>query len=348
MSVLSHSACSKFQMCGQSYYYHYIERLRPTTTSAALMFGSVLDEALNVLLTKSNDNADAAFIKAFTNQTMNGEMVHLPNCPNLVYAEADFDVELIKEDVSKDLERYNIIKGEKKKQGFLNLPVEDRAFFNELNWLSLKAKGLLMIDAYKRKVLPLIEEVLAVQKKVSLDNNDGDSIVGYVDLVARIKGHGVVILDNKTSASEYEEDSVLTSPQLALYTHILEEEYKTRKAGYIVMRKNIIKNRKKTCSVCGHDGSGKSHKTCNNEAAGKRCGAKWNETIDPDVNIQFIVDEIPHKTEEIVMQNYDEINKAIKAGHFSRNFNTCRNVYGGPCPYINKCYRDNEKGLTHV
>lgn len=360
---LSHSQVSRYQLCAQAYKYHYLDKIRPTTQSAALCFGTALDDALNVLLTEKDKSPEEKFLAVFRFQKINNVDTYLPSSVDLVYADADYDEELlsnedkeyiidqinkgnIKYNVTGSLEdTYNNLRKKKKEIGFLNLSFDEKVFYNNMNWLSLKNKGLLMLAAYRKKVLHKIKKVHAVQKYVALENGEGDKIIGYVDLIADIEGHGNVILDHKTSSMEYEEDSVLTSPQLSLYTHILEQEFNTRKAGYVVLRKTIIKNRKKKCSKCNHDGSGGRHKTCDNVIEGKRCGGEWIETIDPDINIQFIVDEIPPITEEIVIKNYDEVNSAIKAKVFPRNFNSCHNTYGGPCPYVNLCFRNSMKDL---
>lgn len=357
---LSHSQVSRYSLCGQAFKYHYVDRIRPTTQSAALCFGTALDDALNVLVTNSG-NPEQKFIDSFTKQHVNGSVTYLPTCIDLVYAESDYDAELITDEdkdvidaameggtISKVLNpftHYDELRKKKKENGFANLKTDEKCFYNYLNWLSLMRKGLLMLQAYRKKVLAKIQKVHAVQKYVELENETGDKIIGYVDMVADLEGHGTVIIDHKTSAMEYDEDAVLISPQLSLYMHILEQEYNTRKAGYIVLRKSVIKNRKKTCSVCGHDGTGGRHKTCDKEVAGKRCGGEWTEAIDPDINIQIIIDEIPTLTEKVVIENYDETNKAIKSGVYPRNFSSCSNTYGGDCPYKALCFKGSMKNL---
>jgi hypothetical protein len=363
MSRLSHSALGRYMQCGHSYKLHYIDKIRPTVTHAALLFGSAMDSALNVLLTKPKESAEEAFEKAFISTMVNDKESYLPTDETLVYANADFDSDLLtqedynfvaessKEFVTQhpnQLEVYKELEAKKKDTGLGSFTSMEKVFFNLMNWVSLRRKGFLMLKAYREKVLPKLERVISVQEHISLDNGSGDTIMGYVDLIAEVKGHGVVILDNKTSSMEYDEDAVLTSPQLGLYTHMLEDKYNTRKAGYIVMRKSVIKNRKKVCSVCGHNGTGGRHKTCDNIIAGKRCNSEWNETIDPDINIQILINEIPHQTEKLVMENADGINEAIKAGHFNRNLNSCTNWYGGKCPHFNLCYHNKMDGLANM
>lgn len=359
-SVISHSKVSKYLLCPQAYAYHYIDKIRPTGTTGALLFGSALDNALNLVL-KKESGAEVMFEKSFTNVKINDKETYLPTSIEVVYANADFDSDLlteedysfIKDQVQKGsisergdiLEGYKDLSNQKKDCGFDSFDDEEKAFFNLMNWLSMRRKGYLMLDAYRRKVMPKIEKVHAIQEYIELTNEAGDKVIGYVDLVADIKGMGTVILDNKTSAREYASDSVLTSPQLSLYMHALEEKYSTRKAGYIVMMKTIMKNRKKVCKSCGFDGSGSRHKSCNNEIDGKRCGGDWEETIKPDCYIDIITDDIPKKTEELVMENIDQVNENIKCGRFYKNLNSCTNFFGGNCPYLSLCYRGQMSGL---
>ena len=124
-----------------------------------------------------------------------------------------------------------------------------------------------------------------------------------------------------------------------------QHKYKTKKAGFIVLSKNIIKNKTKTCIKCSFDGTGGKHKTCSNEINGKRCNGEWSETFSPEANVQFIIDEIPQQTEDLVLDNIDDINVAIKTNHFTRNLQSCNSNFG-PCDYIGYCYRGSMHGLV--
>jgi len=197
-----------------------------------------------------------------------------------------------------------------------------------------------MIETVRKEILPNIIEVLGTQEYTSLVNEDGDEVVAYADLVCRYKGYDEpIVLDWKTSSREYEESAVLTSPQLTLYVHSLFEKYKTRKAGFIVINKRLIKNKTKYCEKCSKDGTGQRHKTCDNVINEERCNGKWIEKINPKAFIQVIIDTIPVQTENIVLQNYDDINAAIKTGIYTRNLQSCIRPFG-KCQFFDICYKD--------
>lgn len=362
---LSHSQVSKFQQCGKAYEYWYIKKIRPTKLKAALLFGTALDKAIGALLDKnSKSTPQEVFDYAWRFQDVNGVQQYIPTNTDIVYSKNDFDKDLISQsDLSTfDVKLADILVAVSKKDevGLDKLDIESRKLVNIGSWVCLKKKGHYMITAFQEKVMPKLKKIHSTQEYINLENGDGDSVIGYIDLVADVDGFdSPVVLDLKTSAMEYDEDAVLTSPQLSLYVHAVSEKYETRKAGFIVLNKHLIKNKVKTCISCGHVSEGRA-KTCDRESIEQvetkkgltekavRCNGEWNETVNPEVYVQFIVDEIPRQTEDLVLQNIDDINTSIKTGHFTRNLSICTNVYGGPCEYMNLCYRGKMDGLVEA
>lgn len=350
--------------CPKKYDYHYNQRLRPKISSAALLFGTAVDTAIQcVLKNEAGKDPNSVFTYCWSFAEINGEKTYLPDCIDIAYSNSDADKDLISIEHREKLlmtygpeweEKISAVIRRKDAVGFKYLSLDEKKLFNFYNWTCLHAKGLLMIEAVKKKILPKIEKVLSVQEYVNLQNDNGDEVVGYVDLVCKFENiDKPVIFDFKTSSIDYEKDSVLTSPQLTLYVHSLSDKYEnTRNAGFIVLHKRVIKNKKKVCASCGYDGSGQRHKTCNNlvdndvQGDGKyeRCDGIWTETIDPEIKIQIITDEIPVQTENVVLENMDMINECIKNGVFIRNFDSCQKPWG-PCPYIKKCFHNSDEDL---
>lgn len=361
---LSHSAVGKFMQCGKAYDFHYNKKIRSTTTSGALLFGSALDAAINVLFEGLGiEKARAKLGSMWKSARVGSTTQLLPFNEKIVYAAADFDEELLNQD-DKALFEYNaehrqlnkniteFVKEtieKKAANGWDNLKSDERQLYNYANWLSMGRKGQLMLQAYNDTIMPRIKKVLTYQRKISLNNEEGDSVTGYIDLVCEWEDGSIIVFDNKTSAREYDKDAVLTSGQLALYVYSVFEEFKTRKAGFIVMRKNISKNREKMCTQCSYQAEkGARAKSCTNLLEGKRCGGEWLETVSPEATIQVLIDEMPQRTEDLVLENFADITHLIKQEVYPRNLQSCNNVFGQPCTYKKLCYEGKMEGLEET
>jgi hypothetical protein len=354
---LSYSKVRTYTECPKKYYFHYVEKLREKTKSGALLFGTAFDKAVEAVLKDRNANEYEVFDRYWEAQDINGVVENLYGNPKVVYAKADFDAEILDHHDIMALEKHATdLFGEftaesmnvaaiyadslSRKENRASTP-EDLRFMSMCNWRSMKRKGHLMLKANREKVLHKIKEVLSVQPTLILENGD-DSFVGYADLDCIWEDGQPTIIDYKTSAIEYARDSAATSPQLASYAFA--KGY--TRAGFVVFRKQIMKNRKKVCSVCDFEGTGGKHKTCANEVTKHadggetkvRCGGAWIESIEPEVNVQIIVDTISPQVEKIVIDNYQDVATMIKVGVYPRNFNSCNQGYG-PCPYKRYCYK---------
>lgn len=361
-----------YQTCPEKWRLHYREKLRDRFTSAALLFGSAIDAVCNRILQDLQAGPSVydftfhtynnVFMLNWRNGFINKAKVDLYENENLVYAESDFDEELLQPNdfktlssflhnngigcmPDKVLDFYKEMSVRKKTEGFANLPVEVRKFINYTNWLCMYYKGILMLEAYKTEIIPKIKKVLAVQKEIKLENEDGDSIIGYIDAILEWEDGSIVVFDHKTAAREYDDDAVLSSPQLALYINATRAEYKVDKAGFIVFRKGIKKNRIKKCVKCGNEGKSRA-KTCDNEVNGTRCKGEWTERIDPKAEINVLIDKMPERAEEIVLENYIDINNAINSENFPRNLGACNNPF--PCQFRDLCWRNDKSKLIKV
>lgn len=363
MNKLSHSSVRLFTECPRKFFYHYVQRLRGKNIHGALLYGSSIDLALNHLLETKDLNASIKiFDKSFNNQFINNVPTYLPLATNVVYSVKDFDADLLKEE---DHDYYRKVqlelgyKGEsqaeelkklvelKKQVGFGKFTKEQKQIYNLINWLSLRRKGHVMLQSYAIKVLPRIKKVIAVQKKSELLNDQGDSVVYIIDLIVEWEDGKIYLMDNKTSSIDYEDDSAMKSQQLVLYYHAEKEENKLDGVGFIVLNKNILKNRVKICSKCGFDGSSTRHKTCNNEIEENRCGGEWKETISPECFIKVIINKVPPATEDLVLETFDGANTAIKTGNFPPNLNACGNS-NFLCTYYRKCHYGDDEDLVYL
>ena len=366
MARLSFSQISKYGQCPRSYKLYYVDKLRERSATAFLAFGSAMDDALNSILRDLQKNKKvtvdykAAFDECWQTVEVNKKKHPLMDCTLIGYAKVDFVEDLLQPDDIRflraklaeygveEMESYTILKNqleeERSRRATVRFPEERHKALNLLNWLSLRRKAHLMLEAYVRDIVPTIQSVTAIQKQVELKSDCGSSLIGYVDAVIRFKGDNEdTVVDNKTSSSPYSEDQVKNSQQLSLYTYALG----LKKAAYAVMQKNIRMNREKVCGVCSFESTG-THKTCNNTIDGKRCGGIWNETVKPQAVTQLIIDSIEEQTQHVVIDNIAEVNDAIAAKVFPKNLSACKNIYGNPCPYINACWKNQTDYLEKV
>jgi len=289
---LSYSASEKYQMSPMSYYLHYILRLRPEKIGSALVFGSAVDVGINTLLENKMNNENKlpheAFLKLWTKASINGIETDLRYTDLIKYSKSDYDENILTEQDKEAIE------------GGLNK-----------SWVSLHRKGILMMEAYEKQVLPHIKEVLAVQKYVQLSNSHGDKFIGWIDFVCKWEDDKIYIVDNKTTSIKYKEDSVKTSPQLATYFEGVKKEIKADGAMYIAVPK------------------------------------KFRKRKEPLIPIDIIKDKIPEELIESTFDRYDDTLHGIKMGEF--HCTGCeKNVFG--CPYKGYCESNGEDttGLIYV
>lgn len=360
-NVLSHSKIKLFNECGRKYDLHYNKKIRPTTRSSALCFGTAFDKAIEAVLNNSGLDEKNVFDTWWKYQKFNNEQVDLSDSILMVYYLSDFDIDLLnKDDVvfieSKAVELLNesyilydrdwvltfnnCLKDKKNKTWTL----QQNIFYNICVWLSMRRKGHIMLDAHRAKILPRIKRVLGTQKEITLNNGDeGDTLVGSADALIEWEDGRTVVIDYKTSSVKYEDDSVITSPQLIIYSHSLQ----TPDAGFFVFRKKIIKNIEILCTVCGYNASGTRYKKCPNEPRqiDGRCNGELKHTLigfDCDVNV--IIDTITDEYVDSILDGVATTNENIKKEEFEPNFKSCQTVYG-PCVYFDLCHKNSMDGL---
>ncbi len=375
---LSHSSKNKYLQCGHSYKLHYIDKLRPVSLSSALVFGSAMDQALNLMLLKKDEPgvlelAINEFNRNFEQgNNSNYELVDLPLNPNLEYSKWDFDSDLLEKADWRELFKYDdkffetkteVAELIEKGADWIDIPEDKRMVLNYASWLCLQRKAHLLLKGYQEAILPQIKEVIEVQKDIKLEDEDGNTFTGVIDFIARLADGRLAIIDNKTSSQEYAEDSVKGSEQLATYQQIMnifnadpEHPWKhgeIEACGYAVMSKKLDKDITKTCQECSHVSQGK-HKMCDNlvpsAKTGKpvRCNGKWDVVKKFAVKTQFIIGTISDEYAQTVLENAVTVKSCIELGLFPKNYSACDNMFGRKCPYFNKCHGGSDKGLVQT
>jgi hypothetical protein len=279
---VSNSKKDKYLNCPHSYHLHYNLKLREAEERSALKFGGVFDEALNDLLVNRNLNQAK---KIFDDQWIKFKKAKLK------YSKADLDIGFMDQEDKTKLEN----KSE-----------------NIIGWTSMATKAHMMLEQYNIQILPKIKKVIKVQNYVSIKNELGDALIGYVDFIAEWEDGRTILFDNKTTSVKYKPDSVRTSEQLATYEEaVIEEGIPIDACGYITISKKIRKVK------------------------------------EPKVVIDVIIDEIPEELHDKTFEQYEKVLNGIKAGVFEKNWDGCMTKFG-KCPYYDYCRNGSLDGLKYT
>lgn len=342
---LPHSARQKYDTCPRMYYLHYRERLRPTELSSTLLFGIAIDTAAEEYLkTRNRELCRQKFRDMWNEQEQDGKTIEISSSLDVKYANADLDIELIPQSYHESLIKDTPFKT-------LSDLVKDGTQTERIagaNWYSLFYKGALMLKGFMDWVDENVEEILGTQVAIELEDDEGNKVPGLADFVMKVKGYdNPILVDLKTSARYYERGSVKESEQLALYFFYLKQAKfpDMERAAYLVLNKQIKKNRKKTCLKCGTVTNGRE-KTCAVGEKKNRCKGDFHVDISPEAVVQYIHDEIPEGFIQDTINKFNISVEGIKAERFEPCWDVCDNYYGRKCPFYNYCHGGSMEGLV--
>lgn len=217
---ISNSALDTYQLCPKRYYFQYVKRLKADVTKTPLLFGTAMDAALNYILESIRDK------KKWSEHIALNHFQHI-----MSQWKGQNRLDFFKSEVPDEL-KDNID--------------PDNPEHQKAVWNNLLKRGTQLLDTYIKEILPLIDEVLHVQHKFEVKNEDDDSFTGVVDFIAKLKDGRIVLFDNKTASSKYKKRAVIESQQLSFY---IEQFPEINLAGYIVLLKDPSKEKGTTHQI---------------------------------------------------------------------------------------------------
>lgn len=334
---ISHSSKETYIQCSEKWRLHYQEKLRSPILGSPLILGKSFDEALNCLLLRLKNPSDYTeedieLIKQDPYEVLDRELMYtehnrketyVPTYEYLKYFSKDYDESML------EPEDLMIINSKGDELGFDELEIVDctdfiqscrneirskkaldsnaQVLYNLINWCSSRRKLRYLLEMYERDVLPQIEEVFSVQKKVELTAGE-HNLIGYIDFVASFKDEPGVkyVCDNKLSSKAYPDDAIDDAVQLATYC----EHEELKKAAFVVTEKGLRKR-------------------------------------DPKHRIQIIKGEISEELFEKTFDQFGEVVYNIEQGIFEKtgmdgSKQECFH-FGQRCPYYNTCRGEPDK-----
>lgn len=266
--TLSYSRVDTYLSCGQKYKLQYIDYIIPSHIPSPFILGGSIDDATShILFDKAKGDLYVPFNKQdmvddfrrkLEYYTFQNEQIYVPTSPLIKYAKADIDTSLLTESDIGYIQAYadtfkvdidsiddfvdhcfTTLKGGRDK-----LDTELLSIYNLIAWRSLHNKGLMMLDAFKVWADENVIETHSIQKKIEIENLEGDKFIGYLDFEATMKDGNKYTMDLKTASNptaQYKDNCIDTALQLHIYA-----EQTNKKVGYIILDKNIRKKEPRT------------------------------------------------------------------------------------------------------
>lgn len=342
-TYISYSKVNTFKACPQKYY--LTKAYPPDMNASALPFGKAVESGVDVLL--DGGSMEEAF-KVFETEwhtasatRWSGPQPVWDNLEIFYYAN-DYDDKLIKEeDEAKVEDWFASLESKYKKKTWKeqmdkfmaqikensNIVDEERKFAHRVLWLCCLNRGRLMLEAFERDLLPHVEKVVAKQKDIKIDNEDGDKLVGIIDYIFKLTDFDEdVLIDLKTAGKHYSNHDLNTSDQLASYA----AAEKINKIGYMILLKMI--KHSKSCNKCGNEPSSNRKKNC------EKCKDGKYTKISSRAETQFITRNLREGEGEEILEDFSDVLVAIKNEVNWKNPASCHN-FGRKCEYYDFCWK---------
>jgi hypothetical protein len=374
----SYSQHNTYIKCPEHWHKSYVERYKSPIEGASMYFGTAVDTAVETMLMKTGDPYQV--FEDYWRRSFNfGKATQVFDNDNITYGYKDFDKDVLTPQDTTQMGIWaqtlglskTVLKGDKsielfdkivkkKKNPYKNPSKDEMKYFNRSSWLSMKRKGDILLKSFEEQFLPKVKNVIAVQKRADIvDPATGDSVVGYIDMILEIEGYDKpIIFDLKTASRPYSQEQLDFSEQLTLYC-AMKGQYAldrsdfvdTDLVGYVVLCKEINKDKEAHCKTCGHLRSGR-HRTCdamytdpNDKTKQTRCGGEWEETVALAPHVQVMVARKTQDQVDILLQDIAAIIAGMKNGIIYKNTSNCTNWYGNKCPFFDACHKNDYSKL---
>lgn len=348
---VSYSGASRYKQCPTKYFLS--KKYQDVRVSSSFPFGKAVEAGVSSLLEgKTLEEAKQRFQSNWETEHVKGnEFRQVFDNLDLNYYASDFDANLVDLEDRKILDDWAAELLDEKQRSWdevfdgikmsldNNRSVTDSelAFYNRVMWTCCLIRGETMIQAFNDQILPKLDltktEHFSMQREVSMSNDQGDKIVGYIDFVVFHRELGWIILDLKTAGTAYTQHALDTSEQLRTYVAAIGPELKSLTAGYAVLLKKIKVDR--SCDACGAKRESGTAKKC------KVCGKGEYTKATLRGESQLMLKAYTDADLDDLVDDYMNVATAIANNVNFKNPGSCFN-YGRPCEFIDICWKQKD------
>lgn len=321
----SYSSLSTYMECGMKYKLLYIDNLTEDCLHSHFFLGHSLDEASSVIFQdKMKDNPVPfdrnrmieSYIESSKKHRHLGVEVDIPKNPLVNYSKGQVQIELLEQEDADAIFEYadelefeldSIESYVEHCQGKgVVLSDGEKSLYNYICWHTYMRKAIMLLDELKKWSDENIKEVISIQRKFEIENEEGDILVGYMDLEAVMMDDSFRLLDLKTASNpkaQYPDGCIDTAMQLHIYS-----QESSNLVGYVILDKAI-------------------------------------RVREPRVRTRTVLGEVSEEVLDETFEMIDNAIQGIKAGEFEKNKDACF-AYGSKCFGWNYCMYGNKKGMV--
>lgn len=252
----SYSMIDTYLTCGMKYKLQYLDGLTTETFQSHFCFGLSIDSASSIIFeAKLKDNPVPfdqtkmveAFMKAMNEYKHLGAIVDVPTNPLARYSKGQVQLELLSQENADDIFAFadeigidisSIEEFASKCQSIKSdLPKNEQRLYNLICWHTFVVKGLMLLEELKKWSDKNIKEVISIQRKFEITNDEGSLFYGYMDIEAVMMDGSFRLLDLKTASNpetQYPQNCIDTAMQLHIYS-----QESSNLTGYIILDKKI-------------------------------------------------------------------------------------------------------------
>lgn len=330
---ISYSAVSDYKACPTKYFLK--KKWKNKKYPSAFGFGSAVERGIDKLLEgETLEEAYEAFKSDWTVKPANKWQGDFPIKGNLEveYYKTDYDKRLMDTDDEEFINEIHAALENNEK-----VTKKDHKKYCDLMWESCSRKAYVMLKGFQEQILDSIVRTIAIQKDISIKNEDGDEARGSLDYIWEMKIEGyqrpiIAIVDCKTAGRPYTDHSIDASDQLRIYAAAEDIEH----IVYVVLPK-IMKYEAK-CDACGHQRENSNLRNCvkcYNKKTKK--GGKYT-VYEPYVEVQLLHKELEIEDAEDVIEDFSEILTAMKNEVQWKNPDACYK-FNKPCEFYEHCWK---------
>lgn len=355
---ISYSSYEKWSTCEKLWQLHYIDKIRPNSTTSALFFGGAVGQVWQALALSKKEDLTTEEKKEVERAKDWKKMFHSllhkvqieyqnvePTDPRVFYYKGDWDSELLNQGDWIELDNYanklglilpngNPLAYDDLEPRYpFGLTQDEIRYMNLHYFLSLGRKGEMMIESFIKDILPNIVKVYAIEKPLKIDMSlesakpMTDVLTGFMDMVCDFR-----VTDAKLAGNlGIEIGSVVKV--------LFDNKTSSTRYGSKCLEEKPQLNIYNYCESSDYIG----YLVAVKEIKRPKIGVRKGEVF---ADIQVVLGKSSETISNAILDGVNTMLDSVSKNEFKPNYDVCTRVYGRKCPMYDYCKNGDMTGLV--